>query len=231
MVLYPTEEWLDEYQRSLNESAELADFGFDENLLLVITDLNLSTLTLGDLSESVLSELPAQTREGLADVSLETATDLIDESIRSSLPASMRNLLDQTERDVVEGTIYVYVELQDGSCTEIALVDGLDDRDVGLIFRAPARTWQSIIAGRPATAAVLSGDLEIIGNELLKIPHTAELQLLCDIAADVDTEFLFDHYGQSFFDFLLDESIRQPVTVQKCLTRQAALTMRTLSPL
>lgn len=231
MVLYPSEEWLDEYQRLINESSELDDFEFDENLLLVITDLNLSTLTLGDLSEDVLGELPETAREGLEDVSIEEATDLIDESIRSSLPETLRNLLDQTERDVVEGTIYVYLELHDGDCTELTLVDGPGDREIGTAFRASAHTWQSIIAGRPATAAVICGDLEIVGNELLKIPHTAELQLLCDLAADVDTEFLFERDGESFFNFLLDESIRQPVTVQKCVTRQAALTIQTISPL
>ncbi len=230
MVLYPSEEWLDEYQRLINESSELDGFEFDENLLLVITDLNLSTITLGDLSDEALSELPASAREGLEDVSIDEATELIDESIRSSLPEPLRNLLDQTERDVVEGTIYVYVELEDGDCTELTLIDGPGDREVGTAFRASAHTWQSIIAGRPATSAVISGDLEIIGNELLKIPYTAELQLLCDIAADVETEFLIEHGGESFFNFLLDESIRQPVTVQKCVTRQAALTVQTLSP-
>lgn len=230
MVLYPTEEWLEEYRRLINESTELDDFAFDENLMLVITDLNLSTITLGDLSESTLSELPPNVREGLSDMTIAEATALIDESIRSSLPETIGHLLDQTERDVVDDTLYVYLQLEDGDCTEVALLDGLDEREVGSTFRASARTWQSIISGRPATSAILSGDLEIIGNELLKLQYAAELQLLCDIAADVETEFLFDHNDNSLFNFVLDESIRQPITLQKCLTRQAALTMRTFTP-
>jgi len=230
MVLYPTEEWLYEYRRQINKSDELDDFGFDENLLLVITDLRLSAVTLGDLHDSVLDELPENVREGLKDMSLLEATELIDDTIRTSLPDQMRHLLDQTDRDVVDGTIYAYLELDDGNCTEAALLSSPEDREVDSIFRASAGTWQSIIGGRPATAAVLSGDLEIIGNELLKLQYAAELQLLCDIAADVETEFLLEHGDQSLFNFVLDESIRQPITVQKCLTRQAALTMRTFTP-
>jgi putative sterol carrier protein len=230
MVLYPTEEWLAEYRRLITESGEMDDFGFDENLLLVITDLNLSRVTLGDLHDSVLDELPDNVREELGEMSLAAATELIDESVRTSLPDQLRHLLDQTDRDVVDGTIYAYLELANGDCTEAALLGSADDREVDSIFRASAGTWQSIIAGRPATSAVLAGDLEIIGNELLKLQYAAELQLLCDIAADVETEFLFEHHDRSLFDFVLDESIRQPITVQKCLTRQAALTMRTFAP-
>ncbi|WP_136717708.1 hypothetical protein [Halorientalis salina] len=230
MVLYPTEEWLEEYRRLITESGEMDDFGFDENLLLVITDLNLSRVTLGDLHDSVLDELPDNVREGLSEMSLAAATELIDESVRTSLPDQLRHLLDQTDRDVVDGTIYAYLELADGDCTEAVLLGSADDREVDSIFRASAGTWQSIIAGRPATSAILAGDLEIIGNELLKLQYAAELQLLCDIAADVDTEFLFEHHDRSLVDFVIDESIRQPITLQKCVTRQAALTMRTFAP-
>ncbi|MFB6179589.1 MAG: SCP2 sterol-binding domain-containing protein, partial [Halorientalis sp.] len=147
-----------------------------------------------------------------------------------SLPPQLRQLLDQTDRSVYDETIYVFLELEDGRCTDTALLSDPEEREVDSIFQASAQTWQSIIDGRPATAAVLSGDLEIVGNELLKLQFTAELQLLCDIAADVDTEFLFEHDDQSFVNFVIDESIRQPITLQKCLTRQAALTMRTFTP-
>jgi len=230
MALYPTEQWLNEYQRLLNESTTLKDLAFDENLLLVLTDLQLSETTIGDLPDSALSELPENVREGLEDISLEEALSLIDESIRTSLPDTIRDLLNQTEQDVYDGTIYVYIELDDGECTEISLIDGLEDREVGSIFKASAHTWQSIVSGRPATSAVLSGDLEVIGNELLKLQYTAELQLVCDIAADVETEFLFDHDDRSFVNFVLDESIRQPIIFQKAVTRQAALTVNAFTP-
>jgi putative sterol carrier protein len=230
MVLYPTEQWLDEYRRLLNESTTLQDLAFDENLLLVITDLQLAETTIGDLPDSALAELPENVREGLSDLSLEEAVSLIDERVRRELPETIRELLEQTERDVYNGEIYVYIELEDGSCTDATLLDGPEDRDVDSIFKASARTWQDIVSGRPATSAVLSGGLEVIGNELLKLQHTAELQLICDIAADVETEFLFDHGDRSFVNFVLDESMRQPLIVQKAVTRQAALTMNAFTP-
>lgn len=230
MALYPTEQWLDEYRRLLNDSTTLKDLAFDENLLLVITDLQLAETTIGDLPQSALEELPENVREGLKDLSLEEALSLIDEELRESLPDTIRDLLNQTENDVYDGTIYVYIELVDGDCTEVSLIDGPEERDVGSIFKATAHTWQSIVAGRPATSAVLSGDLEVIGNELLKLQYTAELQLVCDIAADVETEYLFEHHDRSFANFVLDESIRQPLIFQKAITRQAALTMNAFTP-
>jgi len=231
MALYPSEEWLGEYCRALNESSELQDFGFSENILLVITDLGLDELTIGDLSDDVLSDVPANVRDGLADTSLTEALSLIDERVRSSLPEPVEHLLNQTERDVVNDTIFVHIELEGGNCHGLSLVTDLSDLEIDSIFQAAARTWQSIVAGRPAMAAALCGDLEVIGNQWLRLKYLAELQLLCDIAADdVETEFLFEYTDRSFAEFVVDESLRGPITVQKWLTRETALAVRPFVP-
>lgn len=231
MALYPSEEWLDEYCRALNESGELKDFGFSENILLVVTDLHLDGMTIGDLSDDVLSEVPANVRDSLADVSLTDALSLIDERLRSSLPESIEHLLNQAERDVVNDTIFVHLTLDDGSCHGLSLVTDLTDLEIDSIFRAPASTWQSIVAGRPAISAAMCGDLEVIGNEWLRLKYLAELQLISDIASeDVETEFLFEYNDRSLFEFVINESLRQPIHVQKWFTRETALALRTFTP-
>jgi len=231
MVLYPSEQWLHEYCRALNESDDFEAFGFSEDLLLVVTDLRLDELTIGDLSDEVLRDVPADVREQLSETTLAEAVDLVDETLRSSLPASVVELVDQADRYVHDGTIFVYVELDRGSCFGPALVDDPAALEYDAVFRAPAKTWQSIVAGRPAAAAVLSGDLDVFGNTLLLAQHVAELQLLCDVAAEaVDSEFLFEPYDRSFCQFVLDESLRQPIRVQKAFTRETALALRAVSP-
>lgn len=231
MVLYPSEQWLHEYCRALNESEDLQAFGFSENILLVITDLRLDELTVGDLTADALGDVPADVRERLAETTLADAVEQLDGHVRSSLPDSVAGLLEEADRYVNDGTILVYIELDGGTCFGPALVDDPSALDIGAVFRASAKTWQSVVSGRPAAAAVLSGDLEIIGNELLLLKYVAELQLLCDIAAeDVDSEFLFRPQRRDVVQFVLDETLRQPIAIQKAITRETALAARALSP-
>jgi len=231
MALYPSEEWLDAFCRALNESNELRDFGFSENILLVITDLQLDEITIGDLNEAALSEVPPKVRDDLADVTLADAVSLIDGRVRSSLPDAIERLLDQTERTVVGDRIYIHIELEKGECHGLSLVTKPNELDLGSVFQAPASTWQGIVAGRPAIAAALRGDLEVIGNGFLKLKYLAELQLLSDIATrDVETEFLFEHDSRSLCAFAVDESLRQPIAIQKWATREVALAFRTFTP-
>lgn len=232
MVLYPSEEWLDEYCRAINESGELQDFAFSENLLLVITDLHLDDLTIGDLSGEILGDASDGVREGLADMTLAEALEHVDDDVRESLPGPVQSLLDQTERDVIGGEIYVHIELNGGTCAGMELVTEPEKLEVDSTFRAPANIWQLIVAGRrPAIATAMSGDLEVIGNPLLRLKYLAELQLLCDIAAhDVETEFIFEHQKRPLSEFVFDESLRQPIEVQKWMTREATLLFRPFSP-
>jgi len=230
MAPYPSEQWLHEFCVELNESRDLKAFNFSEDVMLVLTDLGLDELTVSDLDDEFLAKLPRSVREGLADVPISEVVDNTTPRVRDSLPEEIGDLLDQTERNVIDDTIYIYIQLDEGSCFGPALVDDPKAVDVECLFRADASTWQSIVAGRPATAAALDGDLEILGNKFLLFKHLAELQLIGDIAADVETEFLFDRPGRSIAEFVVDESLRFPISLQKMFTREASLAMRDLNP-
>lgn len=84
MTLYPTEQWLEEDKQRLNENEQLdkagAGWGVDFNgsMYFVITDIPLSETTLGELSDEAMEGLPERLQTQLADIPLDTATELIE---------------------------------------------------------------------------------------------------------------------------------------------------------
>lgn len=231
MVLYPTEQWLVEFGRLLDESDALDDLApswgvsFNGDLLLVIRDLPLSETTLGDLPDSVLEGIPENVVDGIGQVTLAEAETRFDESVRSSLPAQSRQLLDQIETNVVDGAIYAYIGLREGDCTGVELVDGPDERDVGFVVDASYDTWRQIIDGRPVASALLTGDIDVSGNHLRQVQYSAMFQLLGEIAADVDTTHLFEGQRSTPGTAVIDEAVRQPARIQRTAQRQVTRTL------
>lgn len=236
MTLYPTEQWLEEYGRRLDESAAFDDLGadwgvgFNGDVLLVIDDLPLAETTLGDLPEEVLAGIPEDVQAGIEDVTLAAAPDRFGETLRPSLPARVQDLLYQIETHVTDGTIYAYVGLQEGDCTGVKLLSDPGEREVGFVIKGDCATWQRIVNGQPAAAAVLRGDLAIEGNAFRRLQNASVLQLLGDVAATVETTHLFPEPRNLPGEVMFDEAVRQPVLVQRFAQRQAALVSKTFLP-
>jgi hypothetical protein len=236
MSLYPTEQWLDGYGRALDESAALDDLGegwgvgFDGDVLLVIEDVPLAETTLDDLPEEVLADLPADIRGGVSDVTLTEAPTKFGGRLRTALPASIQDLLHQIETKVHGGTIYAYVGLEEGDCTGTEVLSDPDAREVGYRIRGSYETWRRIVDGRPAASAWLSGDLAIEGNQLRLVRYASLVQLLGDIAADVETTHLFPGSAATPGELVLDEAVRQPVIFGRLAERQASLATNAFIP-
>lgn len=234
VTLFPTSQWLEEYGRVLNESRALDDIGadwgvgFNGDVLFVIEDVPLAETTLGDMPEVVLTDLPDDVRDDIADITLDEAPSIIDGEVRESIPDIASDLLCQIEDHIHDRTIYAYVSLEAGDCPEVDLLDSEDERDVGTTMRAPCPVWQQIIDGRPATSAVLTGDLKIAPDGRLDLQYPTLLQLLGDHAADVETTHLFPEADASFSDRVIDETVRQPLAVQQLAYRQASWTSKML---
>lgn len=234
MTLFPTSQWLDEYQTVLNESRALEDIGadwgvgFNGDVLMKITEVPLAETRLGDLPEVVMTDLPADVRADLQDITLDEAPSIIDGEVRESTPEIASDLLRQIEDHIHDNTIYAYVSLEAGNCPEVDLLDDPNEREVGTIMRAPCQVWQQIIDGRPATSAVLTGDLKISPDGRLDLQYPTLLQLLGDLAADVETTFLFAESEASLPDRVVDETVRQPLAVQQFAYRQASWTSKML---
>lgn len=236
MSLYPTEQWLEAYGRALDESRALDDIasgwgvGFNGDVLLVIDDVPLADTTLGDLPDQVLADLPADIRDGISDVTLAEAPERFGETLRPSLPANVQDLLYQIETKVHDGTIYAYVGLEGGECTGTEVLADPGSRDVGYVVKGPYQTWRRIVDGRPVASAWLNGDLAIEGNKVRLVRYGSVLQLVGDVAADVETTHLFPGDAASPGELMLDEAVRQPVILGRLAERQASLVTKTLSP-
>lgn len=232
MRYYPSEEWLQEYERLLDESDALDSVaagwgvGFNGDVLLVVEDLPLEETTLSDLPEPVLEGVPEAVREGVADVTLADAPTYFDDAVRASLPPAAQNLLDQLSENVVDGSLYAYLELEEGNCTGAELLSDPESRDPGFVIRGSHETWRQVVDGRPAVSAMLSGDLSIEGNWVRQVQYGAVFQLLGDVAADVETVHLFDGAAPSVDRVLLDEAVRGPVRVQRVAQRHATRVTR-----
>ena len=227
MSLYPTQEWLEEYGRRLDENATLDDVGarwgvgFDGDVLLVITDVPLEETTLGDLPEEALEGLSEEIRAGIADVSLADAPEKFGETLRPSLPVTVQDLLYQVETYVDDGTVYAHVGLEAGRCTGVDLLESPDERETGFAVRATCGAWQRLVDGRPALSAFLSGDLHIEGNPTRIAQHATVFHLLADVASEVETTHLFPQVPEPPAERLLDEALRGPIRVQQAMQRNA----------
>ncbi|RXK50276.1 sterol carrier protein [Halorientalis pallida] len=232
MSLFPTSQWLDAYQREINESAALDDVGVgwgvgsNGDVLIVVEDLPLSETRIGDLPELVFEGVPEKVKDDLDDVTLDEAPELIDDGVREHFPPVSQGLLDQLGTCVVDGDIFCYIGLESGKCPEVEILESRDEREVNAVLEAEWNVWQAIIDGRPATSAVLGGDLAVETDGPLGPQTLTMLQLLGDVAADVETTFLFEQSRRSMPDLVLDEAVRQPAAFQKLAYRQAALTSR-----
>ncbi|MFQ3319047.1 MAG: hypothetical protein ACI8UR_000206 [Natronomonas sp.] len=235
MRLYPTKQWLEEYGRIIDESKAMDDVAtgwgtsFNGDIRIDIEDLPLSETTLGDLPDDVLEGVPEAFRTKLLDLSLAEAPSSIDESIRATLPERPRDLLTQLEEYVIDGTIYAYVGLESGNCTGVEVLDDPDKRDVGFEISGSYGTWRQIVDGRPAASAILSGDLHVEGSRPRQLQYFAVLQLLGDLAAEVETDHIFEKPSSSPSDVVVDNAVRQPVIFQRFAHRQATLASKTLN--
>jgi putative sterol carrier protein len=232
MPPFPTEQWLQEYRRRLNDSDAFAELGegwgrgFDGDVLYVITDLPTEETTLGELPEATLSGLPDHVRERVADVTVADAPETF-EPIRSSIPDDLADKLDQLESHVVDDTVYAYLGLEDGRCTEAEVVDGPDARETGFVMRGTYEVWRDIVDGRPSSSAVLSRDLTVSGNRLRRLRYAPMFQLLGSVASEVETTHLFEG-GDSTATPLLDTAMRGRMVAERETHRSVKRTLNLL---
>jgi putative sterol carrier protein len=234
MPLYPSGEWMDAYAERLDDSEILDDLadgwgvGFDGDILLVMSELPLEETRLRDLPPAALEGLSPDVVEGVGDVSLAEAPERFGDALRPSLPAQARELLHQIESKVVDGSVHAYLELEDGDCKGIEVLESPDERDAAFSVRGSYDTWQEIIDGRPPASAALGGDLSIEGNPLRQLQYLAMFQYLGTVASEVETTYVFESSSFSPATALLDETLRQPAFVHRTAQRHLNRTLNLL---
>lgn len=198
MVLYPTEQWLAEYKRNLNENEQLDEAGagwgvdFNGDFVFQIEDIPLAETTMGDLPAEALDGIPEQLQDQLSDIPLDQAASLISDDIREHLPEKSRDLIRQLDDHIVDETVYAFIGLKDGGCTEVDILGGPQERETGFVLRGTHETWRRIVDGDLGPIpAVMSGDLEVDGDMQRILQYSDATKLLGDIAAESDTTHMF----------------------------------------
>lgn len=230
MYFYPSEAWLNEYTRLLDESDALDDLSsglgvdFAGTVHLVIDDLPLAETTVCDLPEGAMDGLPDQVLSGLADVPIADLPSLVDDHAREGLPEHARNLLTQIETNVVDDALHVLLDIDGGDCTDAEVVTAPADRDPDFTVHGSYATWREIVDGRPSASAILTGDLRVEGSTLDTLQYATMFQLLGDVASDVETTHLFGESSATPGDVLFNEAVRTPAAVHRFAHRQAVRT-------
>lgn len=230
MPLYPTEQWLEEYERRLNGSDAFDKAGagwgvsFDGSVLVVITDIPIAETTVSDLPEEALDGVPGFLQHLLADVSLDSVQRLT-RKIRWLLPERQRDLLRQLDQHITEDTIYAFIGLQDGNCTEVDILADPTERKTGFVLRGSYETWRQLTDGELPLFAMIRGDVEVEGSRTRLLQYFAATQLLGEIAADIETTHLFGRDRRP-----RDESgrVEQSLTVSRFAYREANRAARKL---
>jgi putative sterol carrier protein len=227
MYFYPSEAWLEEYTRLLDEGDALEELStgvgveFAGTVQLVIADLPLSSTTVGDLPDDALAGLPLRVRTQLADVPVADLPSLVDDHARGGLPDVARNLLYQIEENVVDDALHVLIEIDGGDCADAEVLSDPAARETDVTVRGSYDTWRDIVDGRPSASALLTGDLRLTGSTLDAVQYATMFQYLGDVAGEVETVHLFEGGSGSPTDVLVDEAVRHPAAVHRIAHRQA----------
>lgn len=82
------------------------------------------------------------------------------------------------------------LKLAAGSCDEARFVDTDTHPDAGFVLRGPFRLWREILERKTkAATAILTGNLQVEGERMRLLEHTAANLALIHCTASVDTEF------------------------------------------
>ena len=84
----------------------------------------------------------------------------------------------------------LFVELAKGSCRGASFVAGISHPDAGFGLRAPFSVWRDVLSRKTlAATAILTGKMQVEGDRMTLLKHTAAHRALIACAAALDTEF------------------------------------------
>lgn len=87
-------------------------------------------------------------------------------------------------------SVYMYLDLVDGTCTETAILEDPSDREHGFALRADFTDWKALIEGElNPIEAILSGPFDLDGDRVKVMQWSGAGIAMTELAAEVDTEF------------------------------------------
>lgn len=146
--------------------------------------------------EAVDGEDPdASERERLTEALLGTTVDespsVVGPALESAFPADLTNLLDQLDEYVEDGTVRVYLDLEDGECraAEVLATDAAPEP--GFALRGPYGNWWDLVDGADVMESVLGEDLELDGSVTTVIEYADAADEMGAVANRTPSKQLF----------------------------------------
>ncbi len=199
MVLFPSLDWLKEYEKALDEDEELDEVGegwgvdFNGDFIFEISDLPLDEVSPKDLPDELTEDISDNLLEQMGDMSLAEVMENLSDEMLEGLPKKMRELTKlMKEYGIVESrTIYSFIGLENGKCTGTDIVQSLDAKDHGFVLSGSYENWKKLVKGElDAIQGVMRGDLELDGEMQQVMKYTNATKRMADIANNVETEFM-----------------------------------------
>lgn len=165
--VFPSEPWLQEYKRLINEDDEYAEksdgWGDDFN---------------GDYIFE-MTDIP------------------VDELDRDALPDEVdQNLEEFVEETDDRGYVgYGFMALSDGGCQEARFVDDPDEVEAGFKLTATTDEWKQLLKGElDPIQGMMSGQLDLQGDMQKMMEYTEGAVRLTEIGSEIDAVFADEEY-------------------------------------
>lgn len=134
-------------------------------------------------------------REAFVETLLATPLDDVPAEVwpelRSYLPSELDNLLGQLEEFVHDGTVYAYLDLEDGTCHEVDLLTDPEERDPGFRLAGRYGKWVELIEGADVMESVLSRDMKLDGSVSTVLQYDEAAAEMGDTAGETPATYLF----------------------------------------
>lgn len=138
----------------------------------------------GDIYEQAIAELN--------ETGLDEGPERIWPELRAEIPDILRQQLAQLEEFVVDDdTVYAYLDIYDGGCREVDILQSPDEREHGFRIVGDYEQWRDIVNGDGEVVSMLmAGEIDVEGDMQKIMQYTEGAVALTDVASDLETRFL-----------------------------------------
>lgn len=139
----------------------------------------------GDLESRVVDEI--------LETDLGTGPERLWPELRAELSPPVADLLEQLETHLGDDdSVYAWLDLQDGGCRDTGVLEDPDERDHGFVITGEYGQWRGLVTGEDDVVnLIMSGEMEVAGDMQTLMQNAAAATDMVDVAADLDTRFLF----------------------------------------
>lgn len=91
----------------------------------------------------------------------------------------------------LEEARFFYVGLEDGRCTGVREVEGVDEADAGFVYRGPYSKWKRAIRGEIGPIeGLMSGHFELDGDMQTLLQYSDAATRFVETSSRIDTDFV-----------------------------------------